>query len=166
MFCPTWRFRRVQDITTPFLLENRLRFLVLDIDNTLALNEHPIPSDGVAEWLTSLGGAGIRSAILSNNRAERVRPFAQILGLPFVPDAKKPLSAGYEKCRRLFGCEKGEMAVIGDQLFTDVWGGCRYGISSILVEPIELENIWFFRCKRAAERALLRRFGKRGKPGG
>lgn len=161
MIYPDYQFRRVHEISVSFLLERGLRRLVLDVDNTLTTNEHPIPSDGVTAWLAQLSEAGIRAVILSNNSSERVTPFAAILDLPFIANGKKPLTGGYERCRRLLKCEKSEMAVIGDQLLTDIWGGKRYGIVSILVEPIEMENIWFFQFKRGIERLMMRRAGKK-----
>ena len=36
------------------------------------------------------------------------------------------------------GAEKGQTAIVGDQVFTDILGGNRAGISTILVEPIRL----------------------------
>ncbi|MCI8622356.1 MAG: YqeG family HAD IIIA-type phosphatase [Provencibacterium sp.] len=163
MFYPTYRFRSVCDISPTFLLEKGLRNLVLDVDNTLTTHDHPDPGEGVAAWLQSLRESGIRAVILSNNNADRVRPFAAQLCLPFEADGAKPLTGGYERCRRRFGCGKNEMATVGDQLLTDIWGGWRYGIPTILVDPIEPEHFWFFKCKRAIERRMLGRYEREGK---
>ncbi|MCI8441846.1 MAG: YqeG family HAD IIIA-type phosphatase [Provencibacterium sp.] len=163
MFYPTYHFRSVCDISPEFLLEKGLRRLVLDVDNTLTTHNHPQPGKGVARWLKQLQESGISVIILSNNDTKRVEPFAALLDLPFEADGAKPLTSGYERCRRRFGCEKREMAAIGDQLLTDIWGGWRYGIATLLVDPIEPEVGWFFRLKRALERQMMKSYHRKGR---
>lgn len=51
---------------------------------------------------------------------------------------------------------KSELAVVGDQIFTDVLCARLAGVTSVLVDPIELETFPFFRFKRALERLILR----------
>jgi HAD superfamily phosphatase (TIGR01668 family) len=54
-----------------------------------------------------------------------------------------------------------ETAVIGDQIFTDVLGGNRLGLYTILVTPIsEKEFIWT-RLMRKLERFVLNYLKKR-----
>lgn len=163
MFYPTYHFHSVCDISPGFLRKRGVALLVLDVDNTLTTHNHPQPGLGIAGWLQALKESGIDAVILSNNDAQRVRPFAALLDLPFEADGKKPLIGGYERCRRRFGCNKGEMAAVGDQLLTDIWGGWRYGIATILVDPIEPEGFWFFKCKRAVERWMMRCYEKKGR---
>lgn len=161
MLYPDDRFHRVTDISVDYLREKGVRYLVLDVDNTLTTHGHPVPADGVKEWLHLMQTNGISPVILSNNRPERVEPFAKSLNLPCVADGRKPLCGGFERCRALFECQKKEMALVGDQLLTDVWGAHRYGIPALLVEPIEPEKMWFFRCKRLFERMLMRVWSRR-----
>lgn len=165
MFYPAYHFKRIQQIPLDFLEKNNIRYLILDVDNTLTTHEHPTPSAGVKEWLEKLQNADIKPIILSNNNYKRVKPFADILGLPFVCCAKKPFTSGFEKCRLHYNCTKNKMAVIGDQLLTDVWGGNRYGIVTILVDPIEPETFFLFRIKRWIEHKILSRYTKEGKAG-
>ena len=162
MLYPDDSFHRVTDIGAGYLREKGIAYLALDVDNTLAISEHPAPADGVEDWLRSLAENGIQAVILSNNRPERVKPFAKRLGLPYVANGMKPLGRGFERCRRLFGCQKSEMALVGDQLLTDIWGARWYGVRAILVEPIELEDVWYFRCKRIIERILMRSWKQEG----
>lgn len=163
MFYPTYRFRSVCDISPEFLLERGLHRLILDVDNTLTTHNHPQPGEGVAEWLEKLKESGISAIILSNNDAKRIRPFAARLGLSFEANGAKPLTGGYQRCQRRFGCEKKEIAAVGDQLLTDIWGGWNYGIVTILVDPIEPERGCFFRFKRALEKRMMRHYERKGR---
>ena len=141
----------------PAALDRRgIRLVVLDVDNTLTTHNHPDPAPGVRDWLASLRTAGITGVILSNNSAERVAPFADKLGLPFESRGMKPLTCGFRRLCARYGVSPEAVAVVGDQLFTDILGANRAGMHSILTRPIEPEAGPFFRFKRALERAILR----------
>ena len=99
--------------------------------------------------------AGIKLLIVSNNHAPRVTPFAEMLGLDFVPEGAKPLPKGYNIAVKKFGMPKNTVCAIGDQIFTDILGANLAGIKSIFVYPIEFESGFFFKIKRFFERPLL-----------
>ena len=48
-------------------------------------------------------------------------------------------------------------AVIGDQLFTDVLGGNRLGIFTVLVSPISDKEFIWTRIVRMLEKSILKR---------
>ena len=50
--------------------------------------------------------------------------------------------------------------MVGDQLFTDILAGQRAGMFTILVDPVLDRDSIFFKCKRAAERFILRKKGR------
>ena len=90
-----------------------------------------------------------------------MKPFAEFLGLDFVPDGKKPLPKGYnEACARL-NLPKNRIAAVGDQIFTDVMGCKAAGIRSVFVFPIEYETGFWFRVKRFLEKPLLPKHPKK-----
>lgn len=94
--------------------------------------------------------------VLSNNKPERVEPFAKILGLDFIANGSKPLKKGYRRCAEALEIPCEQLCMIGDQLFTDILGGRRSGCKTVLVEPIQTEKMWFFRVKRRMEKAVMR----------
>ena len=58
--------------------------------------------------------------------------------------------------------KKEKTVAIGDQIFTDVWGGKRAGCYTILVKPIDVKSENFFiKLKRIFEKPFLRKV-KRG----
>lgn len=153
---PQHMVKRVYEITPAQLKAWGIKGLILDIDNTLTTHDNPVPSQGVARWLDEMRENGIKMIVLSNNTAQRVQPFAEILNLPFIPDGKKPLKSGYQRCSKALNLPKSQLCIIGDQLFTDIWGGNRFGCKTVLVEPIQLETMPFFKVKRFLERLLLK----------
>lgn len=157
LFYPAYRFRRIWEISPQWLARQKIAVLLLDVDNTLTTHDNPAVDPQVLDWLQEMRASGIRLAILSNNRKERVEPFAKALGLDFFSRAKKPLGYGACRAMELLGAGKKETAVIGDQLFTDILCGRLAGLVPILVEPMELEPFLFFKLKRFLERLLLRK---------
>lgn len=155
MFKPTYVFDKVGEITPEFLNKNNIKALLLDLDNTLTTHNNPIPPQTSLDWLDKMKSAGIKLMIVSNNSAERVTPFAEALGLHFVPNGKKPLTFGYTQAIKELGLPKKNVAAVGDQIFTDILGSNLKGIRSCFVFPIEPETSLPFRLKRACEKPFL-----------
>ena len=122
MFRITAALRSVCDITPTMLQHFGIRGLLLDLDNTLTTHDNPRPAEGVLDWIAVMKENGIAMCIVSNNHPPRVKPFADLLGLPFVCEGKKPLSKGFREARTVMGLPWKELAVVGDQIFTDVLG--------------------------------------------
>lgn len=156
IFTPCSRYARVADISPAALRSAGIRGVLLDVDNTLSPHNAPDPEPDAVRWLHALADAGIAAVIVSNNRAPRIAPFAARLGLPYVCRGAKPLPAGFRRAQRMLGLPRSALAVVGDQLFTDMLGGNLAGMTTLLVDPIQPEHGWFFRLKRALERPLLR----------
>lgn len=156
MFKPEYRFKRIFEIPDDFFEKKGIRHLILDIDNTLSYHDSQEISDEVISWLECQKDKGIDMVLLSNNKAYRVEPFANKLGIPFVSDALKPLLKGYKEAISRFKWKKDEVASIGDQIFTDIWGANRLKITSVMVEPFHLEKGRFLRFKRVLEKIILK----------
>lgn len=154
-FIPTYMKRRIFDITPEFLEKSGIRGLLVDVDNTLTLHNSPDLSPEVSEWLDEMKSHGIKLVIISNNNKQRIEPFAAALGLEFLPNAKKPLKSGVEHCMNIIGLDKAEVALAGDQIFTDVLAGNLGGIRTILLEPFNESEWWFIRFKRFLEKPLI-----------
>lgn len=155
MLKPTYVFDKVKDISPEFLKRKHIKGLILDLDNTLTTHNNPEPPDTSLEWLSQMKAAGIKLMIVSNNKPERVRPFAERLGLEFVSNGAKPLPVGYIKAQKIMGISNRDLAAVGDQIFTDVLGCELMGIRSIFVFPIEPETSLPFRFKRSIEKYFL-----------
>lgn len=155
LFRPTLSLNTVLDITPEMLNKMGIKALVLDLDNTLTTHNNPRPADGVCDWIENMKSHNIKLMIVSNNKAHRVTPFAQILKLEFVPDGAKPLPVGFKRAVEQLGFKKSEICAVGDQIFTDILGANFAGIKSIFVFPIEPEPSVFFKIKRAVEKPLL-----------
>ena len=112
------------------------RGIIFDIDNTLV--PHGAPADDRAKELFSrLHGLGMKTALVSNNGEERVRPFAEKVESIYLYKAGKPKKDGYEKAMQQMGTDTENTLFVGDQIFTDIFGGNRAGLDTVLTEPID-----------------------------
>ena len=157
MFKPTFWLKNVLAIDEEFLKKNRVRALVLDMDNTLSMHGNPAAEDGVMEWLDEMRRLGIKMRVVSNNTKKRVAPLAAKLGLEFTANGAKPLAFGVLRAVRAMHVPRSETLVVGDQIFTDVMAGNFAGIRTVLVEPFHLEKTWTFRLKRRVESLVFHR---------
>ncbi len=133
--------------------------MLADVDCTLKRYRADRITPEAAAWLEALRVAGIGVCLVSNGAERRIGRLAEQLDLPFVAQALKPLPIGCRKALRKTGFDRARTAVVGDQLFADVWAGRLAGLTTILVEPIHPEEEpWFTRVKRPLERWLLGRF--------
>lgn len=155
MFHATVALRSVLQIQPGLLRQYGIRGLMLDLDNTLTTHDNPAPAEGVLSWIGVMRQAGIAMMIVSNNRPHRVQPFAAALGLPFVAEGAKPLPKGFRLAQKRMQLPFSQLAVVGDQIFTDILGANLCGVKSIYVRPIQYENKGFLRVKRWLERPFL-----------
>ena len=160
-FAPDWYFQLFDDVTPEFLTRNGIRALILDIDNTLAPYEEPDPNERVLAWFSALKAAGITAAFVSNNDFERVSRFNRKIGIPMYPKGKKPQKKFMRRAMRDLGVSPAETAIMGDQIFTDVWAGRNVKIRCIVVPPIKDKTDFFTRFKRVLEKPVLRYYRKR-----
>ena len=162
LLTPEILYKSVSHITPAILAESGITALVLDVDNTLTGDESQTLDEEVRGWLDTMRAAGIALTIASNNDAARVRPFADRVGLQFVSMACKPLPIGLMVARRRLGLEKHQMAIVGDQLFTDRMAAGLYGIPAYVVLPRGKDVNKGVKAKRKLEAPFIRRYYKKG----
>ncbi len=136
-----------------------IRGLVLDLDNTLLpWGEEEFPR-GLLAWLGEVRLAGLAACVVSNNKRRRVERLASALGVSWIHGAGKPRGRGFRAAMAIMGTAPRETAVVGDQIFTDVFGGNRLGLFTVLVTPMSNREFPGTRLVRLVEWLVLRRLG-------
>lgn len=162
---PKIYLKKVQEITYQMLQENGILGVILDVDNTLIDYYKNMP-EGVQQWCENLKKQGIKFCIASNsNKKEKVKMVANKLDIPYIYFAKKPLKQGLRKACTIMQIEPKKVAVVGDQIFTDVLGANRTGMHSILVEPIEEKDIFVTVIKRPIENYIKKKYQEKNERG-
>ena len=158
---PNAHFNNVREITIDFLQNNKINALILDVDNTLIDYDKNLSQDTV-EWAENLKKNKIKLYILSNtNKQEKVKEVARKLQVEYIYFAKKPMKSGFRRVQKILDEEPENIGVVGDQIFTDVVGGNRCKMFTILVEPIAEKDIWITLIKRPIENAIKKRYMKK-----
>ena len=151
-------FNSVPDISVEFLKENKINALILDVDNTLINIERKIP-EKTKTWVKTMKNNNIKLYILSNtNNKKKVEDVSQALEIPYRNLAKKPSKKGFMKVQETLQEKPENIGVVGDQIFTDVIGGNKCNMFTILVEPIQKKEYWYTRWKRPLENIVKNRF--------
>ncbi len=157
---PDFFFDTFDDVTAEFLEKQGIRFLLVDIDNTLAPYEEAVPNARVVAWVAQMRECGIKVVLVSNNKKERVDLFNRELGLMAFYDCHKPSGKRLRDYAGKAEAVLAETAALGDQIFTDVWGARKLGVRAILVPPIRDKKTLFFRFKRLMEKPILKKYHK------
>jgi len=153
----------VYNIDLDQLQARGIKGIITDLDNTLVRWDEPDATPRLVEWLDHVRDTrGIKVCIVSNNQDHRVERFAKPLNIPWIAKARKPISAPFHRALKVLGTTREQTVVIGDQLFTDVLGGNRMGLYTILVVPVG-EKEWIgTKVLRMMERIALRYLRRRG----
>lgn len=162
-FLPNQHVKSIFEIRPEMLKKRGISGIITDLDNTLVPWDVKEATQEVVQWFNLMKEHNIKVTIISNNNEERVKIFSDPLEMPFVSRAKKPLGHAFRAAAREMDLKKEQIAVIGDQLLTDILGGNRVGLHTILVVPIVQSDAKITRINRSIERRILNYFRKKGK---
>jgi HAD superfamily phosphatase (TIGR01668 family) len=161
-FLPDQHVQNILDITPEMLVKRGVKGIITDLDNTLVEWDRPEATPELIKWFTSIKEKGILITIVSNNTQHRVRSFSDPVGIPFIYSARKPMTRAFKRALKDMKMKNEEVVVIGDQLLTDVLGGNRLGLHTILVVPVASSDGFWTRFNRKLERIILSWMKRKG----
>ncbi|MCM3002565.1 YqeG family HAD IIIA-type phosphatase [Priestia koreensis] len=162
LFLPNEHVKNVFHITPQELKQRGIKGIITDLDNTLVEWDRPDATPELIEWFKEMKAHGIQVTIVSNNAEKRVKFFSDPLELPFVFKARKPLRRSFRRALKAMNLKKEEVVVVGDQLLTDVLGGNRLGVYTILVVPVAQTDGFITKFNRRMERRILAFMKRKG----
>lgn len=157
IFYPDMYVSSLNNIDIDRLKEQGIKAIIFDLDNTLVpWNSNQLKPE-TAQWFAKLKQAGFKTCILSNNSKERVEAMSGMLAIPALHKAAKPRRRAFYRALQMLGVKAEQTAMVGDQVFTDVLGGNRLGLYTILVVPMSKREFIGTRINRQLEKLVLRR---------
>ena len=157
LFRPDRMAESVEAIDPAELLGLGIEALLIDLDNTLVPWHGYDVSDAVLGWLRNVESQGMKVCIVSNTRYPgRLKKLAEKLEVPFIKGRLKPRKSAFRPALELLKADVKNTAVIGDQILTDILGGNRLGLYTILVRPRSRREFFGTRISRIIEKAILR----------
>ncbi|MBW3622244.1 MAG: YqeG family HAD IIIA-type phosphatase [Armatimonadetes bacterium] len=154
---PRWFAHGLFEVTPERLEALGIQGLMLDLDNTLAEYYSTDFSPEVSEWLCAVHDVGIKTCVVSNtHRVARLKSLCEPCGVGYVLGVRKPRRKGFRLALAKMGTPPERTAIVGDQIFTDVLGGNRMGLYTILVPPLSHKEFFATRwVSRSLERVLF-----------
>ncbi|MEK3788298.1 MULTISPECIES: YqeG family HAD IIIA-type phosphatase [Paenibacillus] len=163
LFMPKLRVDTVFDIDLEGLYAQGYRGIITDLDNTLVGAKAPNATPELIAWFEKVKKAGFKLIIVSNNKLNRVSLFATPLDIQFIHGARKPTNKAFRQAMKLMELTPEQTIMVGDQMMTDVFGGNRMKLHTVLVLPIsEQDEGWTTRINRRLERIALTQLRKKG----
>ncbi|WP_347487672.1 YqeG family HAD IIIA-type phosphatase [Desulfoscipio sp. XC116] len=161
IFYPNMYVPSILDINPDELRKQGITTILLDLDNTIVPRDRDKLSPEIESWLTGMLQRGFKLCIVSNNSTARVGKLAGPLKIPCVVRAVKPMRQAFRRALDLLDATVEETMVIGDQIFTDIWGGNRLGMFTVLVVPMQGKEFWMTKLiNRRLEKVLLARISQ------
>jgi len=158
-YIPDMYKRSITDINYGRLKELGIKCLIFDLDNTIALIDEKNISTSTERLFKRLRKE-FSIVIVSNNFQKRISSFCDPIGTPYISFAMKPLGFCFKKVMKDNNLKKEEMCIIGDQLMTDILGGNRFGIYTVLVDPIAKKDLKITSVNRILEKNKIKKLTK------
>lgn len=162
VFIPNMYKKSIFDIDYSKLKDKGINCILFDLDNTILLVDEKKIHDDVFSLFTKLKKI-FKIAIISNNKKKRISEICKPLGISFVSSAMKPFSKGFKKIMKKLDVKKEETAIIGDQIMTDILGGNRTGVFTILVDPLGKKDLKVTYINRFFEKRVINHYSKKNK---
>lgn len=139
-------------------LKNRgIKFLIFDLDNTIALINERHACNKALELFSKLKLLGFKIMIASNSIGVRVKTFADELQIDYMSNCRKPKAANLEQFILKSGFKLAEIAIIGDSMMDDVVCGNRIGITTILTDQLGKKEFILAYFRRNRERKIQKK---------
>lgn len=137
------------------LLSKGIKCLLYDLDNTIVPGHTSEPSSKAKDLFTSLKQKGFKVIIFTNSPKMRLKTFQNAFGVDGISSARKPFTSKLRKLLKDYGYKETEVAIIGDQLMTDIKVGNKVGITTILINPISEKDFFFTKFNRFFEKRKM-----------
>ena len=160
-YIPFAKAKSIYDIDVSFFLKLKIKYLFLDLDNTLDSYKNKEPSQRAIELKNLMEENGIKIYIISNNTGKRVQNYASLLGVSYLDSVRKPFTYKIKKFMKENKISCDDVIFVGDQLLTDIAMSNKTGIKSIYVDKLVKEDQITTRLNRIFERSIRRRLEKK-----
>ena len=163
LYKPDMYKKDIYEIDYKKLKSYGIKCLLFDLDNTLVPYNRNKPSRKIKDFIENLKDMGFKVILFSNSSKKRLTPFKNILEIDCSASSRKPFSKKFKKVLIDYKFEQSEVAIIGDQMVSEVFGGNRMGIFTVLVKPININNEPIYtKFNRFIERIKVSKLEKKG----
>lgn len=138
-----------------------IKCLLFDLDNTIVPTYVKKPSRKIKDFIERLKDIGFKVIIYSNAGKKRLAPFKKILEVDCSASSKKRTLKKLKRILREYKYSESEIAIIGDQFMTDIYGGNRMGIFTVLIDPISNRELIWTKFNRIIEKTKIKKLERK-----
>ena len=153
--------KSIYDVDYKKLKSNGIKCILFDLDKTIVPYNIKAPNKKVMDLFKQIKSLGIKIIIFSNSGKKRLKPFKEMLEVDCCPRAFKPSPKKFVAIIDGYKYALDEVAIIGDQLLTDILGGNRVGITTILINPISKKDHIVTWYNRLREKGIIKKLSKK-----
>lgn len=160
-FLPKMYQKSIYTIDYKNLKNKGIKCILFDLDNTCVPFYENKGNKELKKLFEKLTKLGFRVIIFSNSPKRRLDKFKD-MQVEYNYSSKKPLKHDFNKILKKYNYTKEEVIIVGDQIFTDIYGGNKVGINTCLVEPLTDYDGFLTRITRKIEKITINNFEKKG----
>ena len=138
IYKPKMYKKNIYEINYNKLKDMGITTLVFDLDNTLGLIDQDRAPVKTIELIRKLQEDFLVLVCSNNTRSS------------------------LSKIKNKYKLKKKEMAMIGDQIVTDVLSGNKFGVYTVLVDPLGFKDLKITSFNRLIEDMIVKRYSKKG----
>ena len=161
IFVPDMYVQSIYTINYKKLKKRGIKCLLFDLNNTLVSYTANYPDKNLEELIYELS-QDFKIIIVSNSNKNRIRPFKEKLNLDASFKSHKPMTTKLKKIMNLYNYQDTEIALIGDALLTDIWGGNKMNFTTILVNSISEDEPFMMGIVRKLDKKIIKKLNKKG----
>ena len=157
VYIPDYLIHSVLDIKPEDLISRGIKLVAVDADNTLVYDNTIDFIDGAKEWVEKIKKSGLQIAVISNASPNRARKISEHLGIKTYGASFKPSPRNIKKAAADFNIKTNEIAMIGDQISSDIVAANRGGAVSIKTDKVadEIRFALLYKRRRKKEKIIM-----------
>ena len=155
VFRPKSYYKSIFDINYDLLKRKNIKVIIFDLDNTIITVDEELPNDKVKELFNKISNE-FKIFIASNNKKERVRRIGKYMGVHAFYSVVKPTKKIKKLLLNKYDVKMNEVAIIGDQVVTDIFMGNRLHMYTVLVDPLGDKDLKITYFNRWLEKRIIK----------
>jgi HAD superfamily phosphatase (TIGR01668 family) len=156
VFKPLMYQKSILNINYSKLKKKGIEMLIFDLDNTVLMVGEDLPEKEVVDLFQKLN-KDFKVVIASNNIQRKVKRIADYLQCDYLYSMMKPTKKIKKYLDKRYKLNGDKVAIIGDQVVTDIFVGNRLGLHTILVDPLSDTDYKITFFNRFLEKRIMKR---------